>query len=66
MHAAPGPELQEEPVGPGGRERRPERRAVLVGVHVQEGEVALAQRDEVTLGAQVGLDGDAAGRRASR
>ena len=34
------------------------RQAVLVGVHVQEREVALAQRDEVALGAQVVLDGD--------
>ena len=58
MHAALGPELQEEPVGPGCREGRHERRAVLVGVHVQEGEVALAQRDEVTLGAQVVAERD--------
>ena len=35
-----------------------ELQAVLVGVHVQEGEVALAQRDQVALGAQVLLDRD--------
>ena len=43
-------ELQEQAVAAGGRERRPsnaQRRSLVVGMHVQEGEVALAQRDEV-------------------
>ena len=64
MHAAVGGlELQEQAVAAGGRERGHEPQAVLVGVDVQEGEVALAQRDEVALGAQVVLDRRPAGRR---
>jgi len=50
VHAAVGPELQEQAVAARGRELCHEAQAVLVGVDVQEREVTLAQRDEVALG----------------
>ena len=55
MDAAVDLELQEETVGAGGRERRHELQAVGVGVDVQVGEVALPQRDQMPLGAEVVL-----------
>jgi hypothetical protein len=51
-------ELEEQPVAARGRERRRESDAVVLRVHVQERQVALAQRDEVAAGAEVRLDLD--------
>src|SRR5215218_7215698 len=48
-------ELEEQAVAALSRERRLERRAVAGRVDVEEGQVALAQGDEVPSGAQVGL-----------
>ena len=48
-------ELQEETVGAGCGERRHELEAVGVGVDVEVGEVALPQRDQVPVGAEVVL-----------
>ena len=55
MDGAVDLELQEEMVGAGGRERRHEFQAVGVGVDVQVGEVALPERDQMPLGAEVAL-----------
>ena len=51
-------ELEEQPVAAGGGERRREARARAGGMHVEEGEVALAQRDQVAVRAEVRLGVD--------
>ncbi len=51
-------ELEEQAVAAGRRELGHEAQPVLVRVDVQEGEVALAQRDEVALGAEVVVERD--------
>ena len=59
MHPAVDLELQEQAVAARRWGTSPSNaQAVLVGVDVEEGEVALAQRDEVAPGAEVRLDGD--------
>ena len=59
-------ELQEQTVAPRRRELGAEadapRRARLLGMDVQEGQIPLAQRDQVAVGPQVRLD---AGQRPS-
>jgi hypothetical protein len=65
VHASFVLELQEQPVAALRRERRGEADrvvvrarvavAVLGGMHVQEGEIALAQGHQVAAGAEVGL-----------
>ncbi len=56
-------ELEEQAIAAGARERRRERHRVALGVHVQEREVALAQRDQVAARAEVGLSPDGLRRR---
>src|SRR3954453_13313029 len=62
VDAAVHAELEEQPVAPGGRELGHEPQRVLVGVDVEEREVAVAQCDEVALRAEVRLHGDGAAR----